>query len=345
MFRGKLVATIMVFCVFCWCAAAQAQPTKEKPIVWKAQTLWNASEIPQKTFEDLCENIKVMSGGRLIIEPYPSGAIVPQNETLTALQSNVLQVIHVWPGYAAGKNPAFAAMTDLIFAYEHPWELDTFMNQLGGLQMLRDLYKPFNGYTVGVMYWGVESWPSRRPIRNVGDFKGLKIRISQGMQAEMMAKAGASVVQFPGNEIFSALDKGVVDATDWSTAGVNHSLGLSELAPYFTYPGFHSMPIGDFTVNLKEWEKLPDDLKAIVETAVRRWCWDTVETVALADIKFAAMARETGKFHPVTWTKEDKDEARKMAIQTWQDWKKKNEDTKKVIEAQEAWLRDLGRIE
>ena len=340
----KKLLAVMAISVLMTASVAFAQ-TAEKPIVWKAQTLWNASEIPQKTFIDLCENIKVMSGGRLIIEVFPSGAIVPQNETLTALENNVLQVIHVWPGYAAGKNPAFAALCDLIFAYEHPWELDTFMTQRGGLELLRDLYKPFNAYTVGVGYWGVESWPSRKPIRNMEDVQGLKIRISQGMQAEMMAEAGASVVQFPGNEIFSALDKGVVDATDWSTAGVNHSLGLADLAPYFTYPGFHSMPISDFTVNMKEWEKLPADLKAIVETAVRRWCWDTVQTVAIADIEFNSMALKTGKYHPVAWSEEDKAKGRAAARKVWDSWKNKNEDTRKVIEAQEAWLRELGRIE
>ncbi|MGL4208653.1 MAG: TRAP transporter substrate-binding protein DctP [Candidatus Adiutrix sp.] len=344
MFKKWFALSLTIMCFLALTTMAIAQ-TAEKPIIWKAQTLWNASEIPQKTFLDLCENIKVMSGGRLIIEAYPSGAIVPQNETLTALENNVLQVIHVWPGYAASKNPAFAAISDLIFAYEHPWELNTFMTQQGGLEMLQELYRPFGGYTVGVMYWGVESWPSRKPIRNMDDFKGLKIRISQGMQAEMMAKAGASVVQFPGNEIFSALDKGVVDATDWSSAGVNHSLGLSDLAPYFTYPGFHSMPIGDFTVSLKEWEKLPADLKAIVETAVRRWCWDSVETITVADLDFVKLAKETGKYHQITWTEEDKAKARALARETWEEWKKKNDDTRKVIEAQEAWLRKLGRIE
>ncbi|MDR0354599.1 MAG: TRAP transporter substrate-binding protein DctP [Deltaproteobacteria bacterium] len=317
------------------------------PIVWKAQTLWNAGEIPQKTFEDLCENIKVMSNGRLIIEPYASGAIVPQNETLDALQNNVLQVIHVWPGYGAPKNPAFAAISDLIFAYEHPWELDTWLHYKGGLELMRKLYAPFNGYTVGAMFWGVESWPSRKPLRSIEDFKGLKIRLSQGMQAEMMAKAGASVIQLPGNEIFPALDKGVIDACDWSTVGVNNSLGLYELngVDYAVYPGFHSMPIGDFTVNIDEWNKLSPDLKAIVETAVRRWCWDSIETIVIADIEFVSKSREPGsKVTVITWTEEEKAKARELAMSVWENWKTLNADCKEVIESQEAWLRELGRI-
>ena len=85
---------------------------------------------------DFCKRVKVLTNGRLEIEPFSAGAIVPTNETLSALQGNVLQAIHVWPGYASGRNPAFAALTDFIFAYEHPWELDIFMQYRGGLDLL-----------------------------------------------------------------------------------------------------------------------------------------------------------------------------------------------------------------
>jgi TRAP-type mannitol/chloroaromatic compound transport system substrate-binding protein len=327
--------------VLLWVAAPAV--AAEVPIKWKAQTLWNPQETPQRTFEDFCKKIKVMTNGRLEIEPYPAGAIVPTNETLTAVQNNVLQAIHVWPGYASGKNPAFAALTDLIFAYEHPWELDTFMHYRGGLDMLRELYKPFNAYTVGVMFWGVESWPSKKPITKLADLKGIKIREPQGMEAEFMAKAGAAVVVMPGTEIFSALDKGVVQATNWATASINDKTGFHQIAPFFTYPGFHSMPIGDFTVNKGEWDKLPADIKQILTTATREWCWDSVERIAVDDLKVVADAKSK-KMTQVTWSTEEKAKARKIAQGIWQEWKKKNEQTKMVIEAQEAWLRELGRI-
>ena len=324
--------------------AAGPASAQQAPIKWKAQTLWNAPERPQKTFEDFCKRVKVLTNGRLEIEPYPAGAIVPTNETLTALQSNVLQAIHVWPGYASGRNPAFAALTDFIFAYENPWELDAFMHYRGGLELLRELYKPFGAYTVGVMTWGVESWPSKKPIRTMEDFKGLKIREPQGMEAEFMAKAGASVVVLPGTEVFSAMDKGVIDATNWATASINNQTGINQVAPYFTYPGFHSMPVGDFTVRQQEWDKLPADIKQILTTACREWAWDTIEKVAMDDAKLVSEAKSKG-FTPIAWTPEDRAKARKIAQGIWQEWKSKNEQTKRAIEMQEAWLRELGRIQ
>jgi len=339
---NRVLLTAVVLAV----AVALAAPAwaQQAPIKWKAQTLWNAQERPQKTFEDFCKRVKVLTNGRLEIEPFPAGAIVPTNETLTALQSNVLQAIHVWPGYASGRNPAFAALTDFIFAYEQPWELDVFMHYKGGLELLRELYKPFGAYTVGVMTWGVESWPSKKPIRNMDDFKGLKIREPQGMEAEFMAKAGASVVSLPGTEIFSALDKGVVDATNWATASINNPTGFNQVAPYFTYPGFHSMPVGDFTVRQADWDKLPADIKEILVSACREWAWDTIEKVAMDDVKLVSEAKSKG-YTPIAWAPEDRAKARKLAQEIWQGWKGKNEQTKRAIELHEAWLRELGRIQ
>ena len=337
---------VLLFAIALMVAVALAAPAlaQQAPIKWKAQTLWNAQERPQKTFEDFCKRVKVLTNGRLEIEPFPNGAIVPANEGLTALQSNVLQVLHTWPGYFSGRNPAFAALCDFIFAYEQPWELDAFLHYRGGLELLRELYKPFGAYTVGVMCWGVESWPSKKPIRNMEDFKGLKIREPQGMEAEFMAKAGASVVVLPGNEIFSALDKGVIDATNWATASINNQTGLNQVAPYFTYPGFHSMPVGDFTVRQADWDKLPEDIKQILTSACREWAWDTIEKVALDDLKVVGEAKAKG-LTPIAWAPEDRAKARKIAQEIWQGWKSKNEQTKRVIEAQEAWLRELGRIQ
>ncbi|MBI5577911.1 MAG: TRAP transporter substrate-binding protein DctP [Deltaproteobacteria bacterium] len=341
---GKRVLFFAIALMAAATLAAGPASAQQAPIKWKAQTLWNAQETPQKTFEDFCKRVKVLTNGRLEIEPYPAGAIVPTNETLTALQSNVLQAIHVWPGYASGRNPAFAALCDFIFAYESPWELDVFMHYKGGLELLRELYKPFGAYTVGVMVWGLESWPSKKPIRNMEDFKGLKIREPQGMESEFMAKAGASVVVLPGTEIFSALDKGVVDATNWATASINDKTGFHQVAPYFTYPGFHSMPVGDFTVRQQEWDKLPADIKQILTTACREWAWDTIERVAIEDAKLVSEAKSKG-YTPIAWTPEERAKARKIAMEIWQGWKGKNEQTKRAIEMQEAWLRELGRIQ
>ena len=106
---------------------------------------------------------------------------------------------------------------DLVFAYQHPWQAEAWYYHRGGLDMLREAYAKFNVYPVGVSWWGVESIVSKKPIKTIDDFKGLKVRTPQGMIAEILTKLGASIVVLPGGEVYSALDKGVVDAADWAT--------------------------------------------------------------------------------------------------------------------------------
>jgi TRAP-type mannitol/chloroaromatic compound transport system substrate-binding protein len=279
----------------------------------------------------------------LEIEVFPAGALVPVFQTLDALQAGVMQGAHTAATYWAGKNPAFAPAGELSFAWDHPWELDTYMHHKGGLEILRDLYKPFGVYCIGIMMFGVESWPSKRPIAKMADFKGIKIREPQGMEADWMAKAGASVVILPGGEVYSALDKGLINATNWATVSMNDKMGFHRVAPYFTYPGFHSLTNWDFLVRQDEWEKLPGDIKAILTTGCREWNWDTVERVAIEDANAVRRLKSEGKT-PVAWSEEEKGKARELAFEIWQDWKKKGSQVRRSIESQEAWLRELGRI-
>jgi TRAP-type mannitol/chloroaromatic compound transport system substrate-binding protein len=316
----------------------------EKPIKWKAQALWSSAELSYKTFVDFCERVKVLTNGRLEITPYPGGAIVPTFEGLDALQNNVLQALHTWPGYFSGKEPAFAAISDLVAGYTEPWQKDAWMYYKGGWEMLNELYKPYNAYTVGWMFWGVESMVSTKPISKMEDFKGLKMRVPHGMTAMLFQKLGASVVVLPGGEVYSALDKGVINTSDWATPSMNQRMGFFQVAKYYNYPGFHSLPLGDFTVNINEWNKLPDDIKQILKTATREWAWDSLERIRIDDIRANAEMKQKG-VTALSWSEEDLNRVRAVAMGIWDEYAQKSPMTKKVIDSQKAWLRELGLIQ
>ena len=311
---------------------------------WKAQALWGPAETPYKMFEQMLQNVKTMTAGRLEITPFPAGSIVPVTESLDAVRNNVMQAMWMGPIYFSGKNPAFAAIGELSMAWEDPSELDAFMYKGGGMELLQELYKPFGAHSVGSIIYGMESYPSKKPLRKVEDFKGLKIRVPQGMEAEILTRIGASVIVLPGTEVYSALDKGVIDATNWGTPSMNDRLGYHKIAPYFTYPGWHSMPVGDFSVREAEWNKLPADIKLILETAVRRFNWDLIHQTLIEDLEVVRQAKSKGAT-PVAWSSDEKYKMRNESRKVWDEWKKKNAQTKKVIEAQEAFLKLLGRIE
>lgn len=322
-----------------------ASPVYGKKVIrWKAQTLWSPAVVPYKAFEAFCQRVKLMSNGRLEITPYPAAAIVPTFECLDAVKNNIIQLMNQWPGYWAGKNPAFAPLSDFIYGYQEPWEMDAFFHYRGGLDLLNELYKPFAVTAIGVTCQGRESFPSKYPIRGMDDYKGKKFRSPQGMTADMLQKLGAAAVILPGPEVYSALDKGVLDGTDWGTPSVNYQMGLHQVCKYFVHPEYRSLAVGDITVNTKEWKRLPDDIKQILREAGRVFFWDQVERVAMADAE-AVQKMEAAGAKAIAWEEKEVNRLREFVRGTvWKEWSQKTPMTKRVIDAHIRWLKELRRI-
>ena len=321
-------------------AGAPAIVRAQQVTTWRAQTLWSAAELTHKCFEDFCERVKVASNGRLVIQPFAAGAVTGVFETLDAVTAGVLQAQASWPGYWTGKDAGLAVLSDFVFGYQHPWQAEAFFYPRGGLQMLRQAYARYNVYPVGMSWWGVESIVSKKPIARMEDFKGVKFRSPQGMTAEILTKLGASIVVLPGGEVYSALDKGVVDAADWATVSMNQRMGFHEIAKHPTKL-FHSMPIQEFTVNMDAWKKLPDDLKGLLGSVVREWCWDQVQRVAVDDLRVTRELAGKG-ITTAQWPEAEMAKIRALAQKTWEEWSKKTPLAKQAYDAQLAWLKELG---
>jgi len=318
-------------------AIVQAQGAK-----WKMQSMWSSAELTYKAFEDLCANINKLCAGKLEITPFAAGAVTGVFETLDAVNAGVLQGHASWAGYFSGKDPGLAVISDFVFGYQHPWQAEAWYYQKGGLEMLREAYAKYNAYPVGVSWWGVESIVAKKPIKSMADFKGVKFRSPQGMTAEILTKLGASIVVLPGGEVYSALDKGVVDAADWATISMNQRMGFHEVAKNPLIID-HSMPVQEFTVNLATWKALPDDVKLLVSSAVREWTWDQVQRVAVDDVRVLKELKAKG-VERIRWDEAEMRKVRELAHKTWEDWSKKGPLAKKAYDSQVAWLRDLGLI-
>jgi len=314
----------------------------QQAIKWKAQSMWSSAELTYKVFEEFCTRVGKLTNGRLEIQPFAAGAVVGVFETLDAVQAGALQAQSTAPVYFTGKDPGFAVIGDLAFAYQHPWQAEAWFHYKGGLDMLREAYARYNAYCVGVSWWGLESIVSKKPIRNMADFKGIKIRSPQGLNAEILTKLGGSVVVIPGGEVYSALDKGVVDAADWATMSMNQRMGFHEVAKYPTM-FTHSMPSQEFTVNMSAWRALPEDIRQILSSATREWSWDQIQRIAVDDVRVIAELKKKG-INQITWSAEELRKMRELAHQTWTEWSKKSALAKKAYDSQIAWLRELGLI-
>jgi len=165
------------------------------------------------------------------------------------------------------------------------------------------------------------------------------------MTADLLAKLGAGVVILPGGEVYSALDKGVIEGTDWGTPSMNLRMGFDQVAKYFIYPEYRSLGMADFTVNQNQWDRLPDDIKAIVETAIRVWNQDTLQQIALED-REALRAMEAKGIKATSWQREDVQALRKFVRQTvWPEWAAKSPLSRKMHDSQLKWLKRIGKID
>ena len=322
--------------------AAPAIAKAQAAAKWKMQSMWSSAELTYKAFEDLCAHINKLCAGKLEITPFAAGAVTGVFETLDAVSAGVLQGHSSWPGYFSGKDPGLAVISDFVFGYQHPWQAEAWFYHRGGLQMLRTAYAKYNVYPVGVSWWGVESVVSKKPLTKMEDFKGVKFRSPQGMTAEILTKLGASIVVLPGGEVYSALDKGVVDAADWATLSMNQRMGFHDVAKYPTKL-FHSMPVQEFSVNMDAWKKLPDDLKALLSTATREWTWDQIQRIAVDDVRVAKELAAKGVV-AATWPDTEQAKIRALAEKTWDEWSKKTPLAKQAYDSQLAWLKDLKVI-
>ncbi|MEO1190546.1 MAG: TRAP transporter substrate-binding protein [Pseudomonadota bacterium] len=312
--------------------------------VWKIQSLWSAGTINQKVFEKWASDLTEASDGRLTIEPLPVRSVVAHNETLDAVGAGILQGQHTAPIYFSGRDAAFAMIGDLNAAYENPYQMEYWFYYRGGLELAREVYAQHNLFFVGPIWWGVESIPVNKPVRSLADFEGVKLRMPEGPSHDIFNRIGAAPVNIPGSEVYTSLERGVIDGTDWGTISMNQDLGYHGIAQYPIYPGLHSMPTAEIAINMDAWNALPDDLKTLVEMSVRAFNADMIGAIAVADIEAVAKAKEEGATI-IEWSAEERKKLRAIAAEVWKEYASRSELANKIYESQVAWLKELNLLD
>jgi TRAP-type mannitol/chloroaromatic compound transport system substrate-binding protein len=213
------------------------------------------------------EQIRRMSAGEIDIDISEPGEIVPAFSITDAVRDGKVQVGYTWLGYDQGKIPASPLLGAVPFGME-PWEYGAWWYEGGGRELGQALYRKHGSHILLCGMTGPETagW-FREPIRSLDDVAGLKIRFA-GLGGKVIEQAGASVTMLPGGEIFQALEKGAIDATEFALPIVDQALGFNRIAPYNYYPGWHQPgTFSHMAVNVDVWEGLSDADRAMLETA------------------------------------------------------------------------------
>ncbi len=312
---------------------------------WKFQTSAQAGDNFFPIEQAWAERVKVASGGRIEIEILPVGAVVPHNETLDAVGANILQGHITDPSYFSGKDAAFAMLGNLVGAYGAPLQMFRYMEYGGGNELFNELVNPYGVQFIGAATPGIEAFVSAVPIRNVADLKGVKMRAPEGMVQEIFALAGASPVPLPGSEVYTSLEKGVIDAADYTTFSTNHKQGLHKFAKYPIYPGFHSMPVMDVSLNKEIWDGLSDDLKMILTMSVRQFAFDITSRVEAQDAEAVVDAANDPTIEIISWSPEERKKFTTIAQNEWKNWAVRSPMAQKAFDSITTYLRSQGLLE
>ncbi|BES69033.1 TRAP transporter substrate-binding protein DctP [Marinobacter nanhaiticus D15-8W] len=306
---------------------------------WKFQASETAGEPSFKIKKEWTEKIAEMTDGRVEIELMPINSVVGPTETLEAVSAGILQGHMTDPSYFSGQNPAFGMMGNLVGAWSDPMDFLAFMKENGGEDLYNELVEPYGVHLISAACFPLESIPSTVPIKTLEDFKGLKIRAPQGMVYNIFERIGAAPVNLPGSEVYTGLEKGVIDAADSTVLSNNDAMGLHAFAPYPLYPGFHSMPMIAVSVNKRAWDKLPDDLKTTVKSAFDDMAYDLISRLQQQDIDTLKKLQEDPDVHPYDLSPEERKKFRTAAEQEWKVWAEKNDMTREIYDSATAFLR------
>nr|WP_298415436.1 TRAP transporter substrate-binding protein [uncultured Halomonas sp.] len=307
---------------------------------WTFQTSETSGEPQFEIKKAWADEIEEKSDGRIKIEILPVNAVVQANQTLQAVKSGILQGHLTDPSYFTGQDPAFGMLGNLVGAWGDPNEFLDYMRNGGGEELYNELVEPYGLHLIGAAATGLEALPSKRPIRTVDDLKGLKLRAPEGMVYNIFEKAGATPVNLPGSEVYTALEKGVIDAADYTVFATNYQQGLYEFAPYPSYPGFHSLPMVAVSVNKGEWDSLPDDLKSMLESTVVDMADEMVAKLKELDEEAVEEVRQNPDIEIIDLPDEERAKFRNIAEEEWAVWAEKNDMTRKVYDSVTAYLKE-----
>ncbi|OLQ75954.1 ABC transporter substrate-binding protein [Photobacterium proteolyticum] len=257
-----------------------------KAVEWKLVTSWPKG-FPGLGLapERFADKVNALSGGRLIIKVYGAGELVPSFDVFNAVSKGTAQMGHSAAFYWQDKIPAASFFSATPFGMTAQ-EMNAWLHYGGGLELWQELYEPYGvipmaGGNTGAQMGG---WFNKE-INTLADLKGLKMRLP-GFAADVLKRAGGIPVSLPGGELFTALETGAIDATEWVGPYNDLAFGLHNAARYYYYPGWQEPSTTlEFLVNKNAYQALPDDLKQIIEVAARAINQDMLDEYMVKNVQ------------------------------------------------------------
>lgn len=243
----------------------------DKKYQWRMVTTWPPNfPVLGEGCVKFAEWVKTMSGGRMEIKVYGGGELVPALETFDAVHNGAVEMGSGAAYYWVSKSNSASFFTAVPFGM-NAQQVNAWMLGGDGLKLWEEFYAnfglvPFPGGNTGVQMGG---WFNRQ-INSVADLKGLKMRIP-GLGGRVLEKVGGTPILLSGGDIYTGLERGIIDATEWIGPYHDYLMGFYQIAKYYYAPGWHETGSElEIIVNKRKFEELPSDLQEIIRTAALR---------------------------------------------------------------------------
>jgi len=336
-FMKSLTAAASAVALLAGAGAAAAQTTK-----LRIQTHFSQETLSGQMAGEFIKDVTAMSGGEIEIEMFYASSVVKSAETFDAAATGILDCDMTGGAYQTGKNPAFQFAGDLTGGYANPYQQYAWLLHGGGYDALNKLYNNYGMEFVGWWIPGPESLSSTKPIAGVADLDGWKFRSPPGVITMIFEKLGASPIVMDFNEIFTALETGIIDGADAANLTNNIGLGLYDIAEHTNYPGFHSMPADHLACNKAVWDAMPADHQAILKVGMQALGLKNTTINEVQNAKNAVTMAEKG-LNMYQWSEADMAVYRGAVQEAWTEFATTPE-SQELLGAHLAFLRDIGAM-
>src|SRR5262245_22612036 len=334
-----ILAVLATLAVFAALALNPSPPAEaQKKVRWKMASAFG-SRLPHFGTSGVrfAENVRVISGGSLELKFFEPGALVPALECFDAVSKGSVEACWTTPGYHTSKYPALAFFTTVPFGPQIG-ELPAWKWYGGGNDLRNEIYAKHNLYALDCFAIGPETsgW-FRKEIKSVAELKGIKMRFF-GLGAQVMQKLGVNTQLMAAADIYPALERGVIDATEFSMPTMDLALGFHQVAKNNYYPGWHQqVSVSELLMNKAEWEKLSEQHKRIIQVALND---AVIHTYVETEAKNPPVVQEMKEKHKVTnrrWSDDDLRAFEKAWLEVLAEESAKDPLFKKVADSYLAW--------
>ena len=335
-------AAVLVVCALFLPLNVPSVQAADKAITWKCPAHWPmASSSYKDSLLVVAERIKKRTNGRLIIEPYPAGALVPGKENFNAVKRGMVPIAITSSAYDMAQIPLLNVASGLPLNFGEVWEAAYFHKWLGFEQMLKDEFAKH-----GLVYFTDKVYPTelslKKPVRKFEDFKGLKLR-SSGIMQTYLTSIGAAASQIPGGEVYAALASGVIDGAHWGAVQGSASMKFYDVNKYHLRPALNVAGTDIWLVNKKALDKLPKDLQEILLQTLEEQFWlRTNQYIYLENKTLSKVQKEQG-VKLITLAPEEYAKMQAAARKIWDEVAKKGPQCAKAVKMLKDFNKQMGR--